>query len=68
RGGVDVEPASASAMATADALVGEGGSEREFGELLLALIATGQARGIDADAALRGSIRQFRERVITAES
>ncbi|MFA7267172.1 MAG: MazG family protein, partial [Candidatus Nanopelagicales bacterium] len=41
RGGVDVEPASASAMATADALVGEGGSEREFGELLLALIATG---------------------------
>lgn len=68
RGGVDVAVASAPALAKAEAFLAEAESEQELGELLLALVAAGQARQIDADAALRSSIRQFRQRVIAAES
>lgn len=67
RGEVDVEAAAPAVLAEARALTA-GLSQRQFGELLMALVASAAEREIDADAALRASIRDFRERVIAAES
>ena len=41
--------------------------EEALGELLLALVAGGRRRGLDADAALRGAVRRHRAALRTAE-
>ena len=43
-------------------------SEEELGAQLLALVAGSRAAGLDAERALRGALRQVRERVTAAES
>lgn len=67
RGDVDVPPTSPERADQAKALIDAAATQAEFGELLLALVAEGQQRGLDADAALRGSIRQFREGILASE-
>jgi XTP/dITP diphosphohydrolase len=54
--GVTVEPAAVPA------------SEEELGAQLLALVAGARERGLDAERALRGALRQVRERVTAAEA
>lgn len=67
RGDVAVAATSPERAAQAEALIADAETEDEFGQLLLALVAAGQSRGLDADAALRGSIRLFREGIIANE-
>lgn len=67
RGGVNVEPTSEMRSEQADEVLGGVTNQQEFGELLLALVAAGQERGIDADAALRDAVRDYRRRIINFE-
>ncbi len=67
RGGVNVEPTSEMRSQQADEALGGVTNQQEFGELLLALVAAGQERGIDADAALRDAVRDYRRRIINFE-
>ena len=47
-----------AAQATAAEAIADVGSDEEFGDLLLALVAEGRARGIDAESAARGAARR----------
>lgn len=67
RGGVDVPPVSADRLAQAQSVIETVEDQRAFGDLLFALVVAGDDAGLDADAALRESIRDFRQRVISAE-
>lgn len=51
----------------ADAVMGEMATEAEFGDLLLALVAAGRARGWDAESALRMAARRRIAVIRTAE-
>ena len=66
-GGVAVEPAPPPARRTADAALADVDDDRAFGDLLVALVAAGRARGWDAEAAARDSARRLRETLRRAE-
>ena len=66
-GGVAVEPAPSPAVRTADAALADVDDDRAFGDLLVALVAAGRARGWDAEAAARDSARRLRETLRRAE-
>ena len=60
---IDVEVTPPEARTVADKAIAELG----YGELLLAIVATAHADGVDAEAELRSSIRDYRARIRTAE-
>lgn len=60
---VGVEVVSAEALD----VVGNAAAELGYGELLLAIVAKARADGIDAEAELRAAVRDYRERIRTAE-
>jgi XTP/dITP diphosphohydrolase len=60
---VDVEIVPPRAGQVAEQAVDELG----YGELLLAIVAIARADGIDAEAELRASVRDYRERIRAAE-
>ena len=69
---VDVAPAAEDAAAAAAAAVGHlvaarPDAEAAYGDLLLALVAQARADGVDAEQALRASVRGYRARVRAAE-
>ena len=67
RGGVHLETTSQVRATQADDALSSVANQKDFGELLLALVAAGQERGLDADAALRGAVRDYRRRIIDFE-
>ncbi|MFT6563851.1 MAG: XTP/dITP diphosphohydrolase [Actinomycetes bacterium] len=70
RGGIEVDAARPHALAIADDAMDRLTSDdraSEFGDVLLALIDRASSAGIDADAALRGAIRDLNERILRAE-
>lgn len=62
-----------TAVATASAMAAKGDAEyvestqTAVGNLLLAVIAQASADGVDAEAALRAAVRDYRQRIIDAE-
>ncbi len=69
---VDVQPAAEDAAQVAAAAVASVAASRPdaesaYGDLLLALVAQARADGVDAEQALRASVRDYRARVRAAE-
>jgi XTP/dITP diphosphohydrolase len=69
---VEVEPAAGDAAAAAASAVASVAATRPdaesaYGDLLLALVAQARADGVDAEQALRASVRDYRARVRAAE-
>ena len=68
KGGVAVEPGSLPAReAAAAALAAVGDSPEALGELIVALVGLGDARGWDVDAAARAAARGYRDELVAAE-
>jgi XTP/dITP diphosphohydrolase len=78
---LDGIPAAMPGLALADKMLGRAAkvgvtvdaapvpaTEEELGAQLLALVAGSRAAGLDAERALRGALRQMRERVTAAEA
>ncbi len=73
--GVDVEVVAPETLTTVSTALRSGEAdlnemadrERAYGELLLGLVVSARADGIDAEAALRSALRDYRRRVRTAE-
>lgn len=58
----------AGLAAAAAALESAGDDEAAFGDLLLALVSVGEARGWDAETAARVAARNYRARLLSAEA
>ncbi len=68
-GGAAVEPYSDRAAAVADAALGAmGEDEQALGDLLMALMARADDRGLDAERAARSAARAYRERLLATEA
>jgi XTP/dITP diphosphohydrolase len=65
---IDVEPPSGCEEAQALLEESEVTTTREYGDLLLALVAAGMVQGWDAEASLRDAIRRHAERIVRAET
>lgn len=59
-------PVATEAATSALEAVGEG--QAALGELLVALVAVADAQGLDAESAARAAARDYRERLLAAES
>ncbi|HQZ86998.1 MAG TPA: MazG family protein [Actinomycetota bacterium] len=65
----DVDVAgSAATEAAARALAAVGDDQAALGELLIALVAVADAAGLDAEGAARSAARDYRSRLLAAES
>lgn len=69
KGGVALEPGEAGAREVAAAALADAGdSEGALGELIVALVGLGDARGWDVDSAARAAARRYRDELIAAEA
>lgn len=66
-GGIATTPVTEARATQARELLATAESEDDFGDVLLAIVAAGEVQGLDADRALRGSVRRFREAILTEE-
>ena len=67
-GGITAPFAADEALVAATEAVADlGDDEQAFGQVLLALVAVGEARGWEAEAAARDAARGYRERLLAAE-
>jgi XTP/dITP diphosphohydrolase len=64
---VDANAAAAASSAVAGLIGTRGSAESAYGDLLLALVVQARADGVDAEQALRASVRDYRARVRAAE-
>jgi XTP/dITP diphosphohydrolase len=65
---VDAQAAAAASGAVSSLSASRGSAESAYGDLLLALVVQARADGVDAEQALRASVRDYRARVRAAES
>ena len=67
-GGITAPFAADEALVAAtEAVADPGMTSRRSGKVLLALVAVGEARGWEAEAAARDAARGYRERLLAAE-
>lgn len=69
KGGVELEPGTQPARDAAEAALADtGDTEAALGELIVALVGLGDARGWDVDGAARAAARRYRDELIALES